>query len=143
MIALPSRRTAALVTVALLGTVLVVVAHATGQPTGTTDDRLLAEVQGLRADVRRSSALTVRAHLLSSRLLLQESRINLLGSQLASVHRSIAAFEAQKSKPLDSLKRADEGIAKGLQGYDGAIAEARAELARIDRESQTVRDGPI
>jgi chromosome segregation ATPase len=43
-------------------------------------------------------------------------------------------------KPLDSLKRADEGIAGGLQGFDGAIAEARAELARIDRESQTISE---
>ena len=125
---------------AFISLLAVVGVKAAGERLVAQEESLLAEIQALRADVRKSSAVTVRAHLLSSRLLLQESRVNLLRSQLASIQRSIADSDAQKGPYLASLKRAEDGVAQGLQGFDTAIAQARSALARIDRESQAIRD---
>ena len=118
----------------------VVVAHSAQQSSrASSPDEIVAELRALRADVRETGAATIRAQLLVGRLQLQEGRINNVAWQLAEVRRLLADHEAKKAKPLASLKRAEDGIAKGVTGFDLAIATARAELARIEQEEQPLR----
>lgn len=78
-----------IVSVLSLGLVAVVSGQGGTSPTPSRSplEDLLAEVRGLRAEIRHAADASFRAQLLVARLQLQEQRINTLARQLADVQR--------------------------------------------------------
>lgn len=100
---LPSATLAALLAAAV-STVLL------GQPSQrpATNDDLLAEIRGLRADMKRSAETTLRAQLLIARMALQEGRVSSLAQQLASVRQQLSESQLTLAPFAAQLKQAQE-----------------------------------
>ena len=96
----------------LLSAILVlgVAASAAGQQrtppasTPATLDDVLNELRALRAELRESSAASLRAQLLVARLQLQEERINTVWRQLSEVDDQLAASEQGRGAPEQVFK---------------------------------------
>jgi hypothetical protein len=72
--------------------------------TPATVDDILNELRALRADLRESSAASLRAQLLVARLQLQEQRINTVWRQLSEVEDKLEANEKGRAAPEQILK---------------------------------------
>ena len=81
-----------------------------GQPSQrpATNDDLLAEIRGLRADMKRSAETTLRAQLLIARMALQEGRVSSLAQQLASVRQQLSESQLTLAPFAAQLKQAQE-----------------------------------
>jgi hypothetical protein len=90
-------------------------------PAPATMDDVLNELRALRAELRESSATSLRAQLLVARLQLQEQRINTVWRQLAEIEDKIEANEKGRVAPEQILK---------LMGLE-AGAEPPKEMAPI------------
>lgn len=76
----------------VLATAGLVTAQSTrSSPDSSTQDALLSEVRGLRADINGFAGSSLRAQLLMGRLQLQEQRVLTLGRKLTEVQNSLAA----------------------------------------------------
>src|SRR5579862_1833623 len=79
------------------------------RPTATLDD-LLAEVQGLRADLARSSSAAVRVQVLTARLSLEEQRINDEGRELAAAQLRLNDTLARLQAAQTSVRELETAI---------------------------------
>ena len=90
--------------------VICVAANAAGQQrtapaaAAATMDDVVNELRALRAEVRESSAASLRAQLLVARLQLQEQRINTAWRQLSDVEEQLAANEKGRAAPEQIFK---------------------------------------
>ena len=72
--------------------------------TAATMDDVLNELRALRAELKESSAASLRAQLLVARLQLQEQRINTVWRQLSEVDDKLQANEQGRGAPEQALK---------------------------------------
>lgn len=72
--------------------------------TAATMDDVLNELRALRAELKESSAASLRAQLLVARLQLQEQRINTVWRQLSEVDDKLQANEQGRGAPEQVLK---------------------------------------
>jgi chromosome segregation ATPase len=81
-----------------------------GQPSQrpATNDDLLAEIRGLRADMKRAAETTLRAQLVTARMTLQEGRVNSLAQQLAGVRQQLSESQLTLAPFAAQLKQAQE-----------------------------------
>jgi len=123
----------------VLALAFVRVGHAQSTPAALTNDPLLAEVRGLRAELHQASGVSIRAQLLVARVQLQEQRIIALNGQLADVQRQLDAQEAAAVAPAEQVKRLEEAARGGShtadqqRDIDGVLAAAKATLAQMER----------
>jgi hypothetical protein len=112
-----------------------------GVEQATTAEHLDAarEVRALRAEVQQAVRDIMAAQTTVGRLQLIDRRMSFLAAQLGSVRGELAALEVRRQKPLAALKRAEGGIADGLQGFDDVLAQARADLAEVDDAERQLR----
>jgi hypothetical protein len=109
-----------------------------------SDELLLAEIRGLRADLNRVLSANVRAQLFVGRLQLQEQRMNTLSAQLAEVRASSARVALERTKQAERLDGLEDELAKGgippdqrndIQGMTvslkGELSRAAASLERL------------
>ena len=89
---------------------IVVGSMVSGQPQQrpATQDDLLAEIRGLRADMNRIAQNTVRVQLVTARLTLQESRLNTLAQQRNSVRQQLSQSPLILAPFALQLKQAQE-----------------------------------
>ena len=108
----------------------------------TSADELLAEIKGLRADLRQLLDASIRAQLLVARVQLQEQRITALSRQLTDVQvqlqnneRARAPLEAQV-KAFESMQSPDssESDKKGLDFVLGPLRHQAEQMAKADDE---------
>jgi hypothetical protein len=98
-----------------------------------------AEVRLLRTELQEAAASIVSAQVLVGRLQLIDRRMSFVAAQLTETRRTISDYEAKRERPLAALKRADDGAAEGLTGFEYAVSLAKAELAEIDEAVRTLR----
>jgi len=110
---------------------------------GDPMQQLLAEVRGLRAEIRHASDTSIRAQLLVARLQVQEQRITTLGRQLADVDRQLSdnergrsalagqlsMFEREENKPSG-----DEG-----EGFELILRPLKAQLALLEKADRDLK----
>jgi hypothetical protein len=118
MLSRPISRTLAIASLATLGIVPVVAAQTNAPATPTRDSmqELLAEVRGLRAEIRQATDVSLRTQLLVARLQLQEQRINSLSRQLADVTRQLS--ENEQGRTAFAAQVAMFGKEDGTQSAD-------------------------
>ena len=97
------------------------------------------EVRALRGELQQAVKAIVSAQTVVGRLQLIDRRMSFLAAQLADVRRELALQEARRETPRQALKRAEEGIAEGLEGFDQVVAQARAEMAEVDQAEKLLR----
>jgi chromosome segregation ATPase len=113
-----------------------------GQPQqrpATTDD-VLAELRAIRRDLRETATATLRAQLATSKLSLQEGRLNMLSQQLANVRQEIAQAQLTLAPFAGQLKQAQETPSEILAPLRTTIdqvqrreADLRAQEAELTR----------
>jgi hypothetical protein len=91
----------------LVGIASVVLSAQTASPAVTREaaslDLLLQEVRGLRADLARAGAASIRAQTLVGRIQLQEQRIHSINAQLSDVRHRLSTGEAGLAAPAAAL----------------------------------------
>jgi hypothetical protein len=132
------RRTATVTLVLAAIAAAIVGAQSTGANPASTasSDQIVAEVQGLRADLQRTSAASLQAQILIGRLQVEEQRLNALSSQLSEVRRAVLAQKAATAKPSEAVKSTEHLIAIGNSNLEATLVDARAALALIQAEEQ-------
>jgi hypothetical protein len=113
-------------------------------PARTQMDELLAEVRGIRADLERASAASMRGQLLGMRLQLQEQRITALNRQLSEVQQRLHANAQTKAMLLGSLKMFDEMKKDDQPGaeanpFEKAFAPLKQQVAAMDKAEAELR----
>src|SRR4051812_17878929 len=73
-----------------------------------TQDDLVAEIRGLRADLNRIAQETVRVQLVTARLTVQEGRLSTLSQQLNDVRQQLAQSQLTLAPFTLQLKQAQE-----------------------------------
>jgi hypothetical protein len=104
-------------------------------------DDLVAEVRGLRAEIKRSAADSIRTQLLTARLTSHEVRISTLGQQLADVRQQLAESRLTLAPFADQLKMAQEtnsqilaplrNTLEQVQSRDKVLRAQETELTRL------------
>lgn len=118
-------------------------AHSGKQDTRTPSlHELAGELRALRTEVKEIGVANLQASLLIARVQLQEARINGVAWQLSDIRNRLHAFDRQKAKPLALIQYEEEIKARGgtLLGHDEQLADARAQLSRVEREEQPIRN---
>jgi uncharacterized protein involved in exopolysaccharide biosynthesis len=112
----------------------------TPQPVTATNDELVTEVRGLRADIRRMTDTTLRAQLLVARLQVQEQRVAGIARQLAEADEQLRKLEGARNpflermlKDFDTGKPADPGEAEFMAGL-------KAQLERVQNGDPELKD---
>jgi len=103
---------------------------------------LLAEVRGLRAEMRAASDATIRTQLLVARLQLQEQRINSLSRQLADVQRQIADNErgrAPLAAQVAMMMGDDTASAAEKDGREMAVKPLKGILEQMDKSERDLK----
>ena len=77
-------------------------------PAGTSEEQLLAEIRGLRAEIAEIANAAMRAQLLAMRLQLQEQRIGVIVRQLSDVQERIRSNDRAKDALAAQLKMFEE-----------------------------------
>jgi hypothetical protein len=96
-----------------------------------TLDDLVAEIRGLRADLKASAATTTRTQLLSARLSLQEQRISVLANQRADVTARLAVATRLRVDSERQMQGFEEtGPRNESVGIPRAELEAAAKVTR-------------
>jgi hypothetical protein len=96
-----------------------------------TLDDLVAEIRGLRADLRASAATTTRTQLLSARLSLQEQRISVLANQRADLSARLAVATRLRVDSERQMQGFEEvGPRNESVGIPRAELEAAAKMTR-------------
>jgi septal ring factor EnvC (AmiA/AmiB activator) len=119
-------------------------AMATGQalrPPATIDD-LLTEVQGLRADLVRTSSAGVRVQLLTARLAIQEQRLANLGNELATQQGKLAEIMATRREEEDRLKTYEKAASTNANlraDLEAMVPRQRETVARLQADEQQLR----
>jgi chromosome segregation ATPase len=93
--------------IAALG-VIALVAAGSAQATRTGSDgmdQLLAEVRGLRAELRQAAGASTRMQLLLARLSLQEQRITALNRQASDLQQQLAELAQARTTTAEHLDR--------------------------------------
>ncbi len=117
----------------ILGAVVAVAAIASGQAQrgpATLDD-LLAEIRGLRADLRQTTRASTQMQVLTARLQLQEQRIAVLANQRADVTARLAV-----QTPLRVETEAQVRNFEGMISRNESLEVPRAELTVMLAERQ-------
>jgi chromosome segregation ATPase len=129
----------ALVSVAAV--VLASVVWGQQQQRPATLDDLVAEVRGLRAEIKRAATDSIRTQLLTARLTSHEVRISTLGQQLENVRQQLAESRLTLAPFADQLKVAQESNSQILaplrntleqvQSRDKVLRAQETELTRL------------
>jgi chromosome segregation ATPase len=105
-----------------------------------TQDDLLAEIRGLRADLNRIAQNTVRVQLVTARLTVQEGRLSTLSQQLNSVRQQLAQSQLTLAPFTLQLKQAQESnsevlapLRKTIEEVQKRDRELRVQEAELDR----------
>ena len=106
-----------------------------------TQDDLLAELRGLRADMNRVAQDTIRVQLVTARLTLQEGRLSRLSQQLNDVHQQLAQSQLTLAPFTLQLKQAQESnseifaplrnMVEQVQKRDQELLAQETELNRL------------
>jgi hypothetical protein len=118
---------------------------AQGTPAAPARDvmaELLAEVRGLRAEMRAASDATIRTQLLVARLQLQEQRINSLSRQLADVQRQIADNERGRAPLAAQVKMmlGDDSVpAAEKDGREVVVGPLKNILDQLDKSDRDLK----
>ena len=106
-----------------------------------TQDDLLAELRGLRADMNRVAQDTIRVQLVTARLTLQEGRLGRLSQQLNDVHQQLAQSQLTLAPFTLQLKQAQESnseifaplrnMVEQVQKRDQELLAQETELNRL------------
>jgi len=138
-------RTAAIVGILTVSLVAVVSGQMGTSPAPSSGpmEQLLAEVRGLRAEIRQASDASFRAQLLVARLQLQEQRINTLARQLGDVQRqqsdnerargSLAAPMAAFAGDQDKLSIAER------EEFEHYFAPLKTQLELLDKADRDLK----
>lgn len=135
---------------AIVACVLAVVAGSivSGQPQqrSASQDDLLAEIRGLRADMNRVEQNSMRVQLVTARLTLQEGRLSTLSQQLNNVRQeltqsrlALAPFTLQLKQAQDSNSEIFtplRNVMEQLQTRDRALRAQETELDRLFASEQ-------
>ena len=106
-----SMAVAVLVCVAVSASVMPVVGSQTNQGAApSTNEMILAELRGLRADLAQTSGAAVRAQLLVARVQMQEQRIHSLGTQLEGVRARLTANRNQQLPHESQIERLQHSL---------------------------------
>lgn len=120
------------------------VSLASGQPQqgGSSSDELLAELRGLRAELRQAADASMRGQLLVARLQLQEQRILTAGRQLGEVEDKLATVKLLRGTFAQQLKQFDESrdpISPQQRAEMEPIKMLRAQLDQQDKAAQELQ----
>lgn len=125
--------------VVLIG--LVLSAALSGQPVAraATLDDLLVELRGLRADLKATSAASVRAQALVARAALQEQRLRAVSEQLNRVQSQLSAITMEREEAEEQLR---DFVAAPVVGNpmnrDEVIAEMKRRITRLQATEGTL-----
>lgn len=97
-----------MVMVALITLVVAGAVSGQSQRSQATLDDLLAEMRGMRSDINRAAAASVRAELLTARVTLQELRLSTAAQQLANVRQQLAESRLRLAPSTDQIRPAME-----------------------------------
>ena len=136
---------AAVLLIVLVYAGIVTALHAQSTPATLTNDPLLAEVRGLRADLHQAAGASIRAQLLVARLQLQEQRIAVLSGQLAEIRRQLTAKQAEVTAGSEQVKRLEEALRGSSMSteqrseVDSHMPYVKASLAESRRQEARLR----
>jgi hypothetical protein len=112
-------------------------------PARSQMDELLAEVRGLRADLARASAASMRGQLLGMRLQLQEQRIAALARQLSDVQERLRANAQARTGLLGALKMfasmKDEDAPDKPEEFKAILTPLKQQLAALDKSDAELK----
>jgi hypothetical protein len=133
-----------LLTIAVAVCSVAVLAQQKAVPAPTTATEHLdaaREVRALREELQRAASAIVAAHVVVGRLQLIDRRMSFMAGQIADVRRDLVLQQSQRERPLKGLKNVEEAVAAGASatGFAEGVAQARAELAAIDRAENVLR----
>jgi chromosome segregation ATPase len=145
----------------VLATVFVSTISSQPQQRPATTDDLLTELRAMRRDMKELTTVGVRAQLASSKLTLQEARLNTLAQQLSSVRQqmaqsqlTLAPFAAQLKQAKDTpseilaplrtmidqvqrreaeLRTQEAELTRAITSEENRMMEFRTELDQIER----------
>ena len=134
-------------TAALVGVLLLLGVRGAGQTqrNPATLDDVLTELQGMRADLLRSSTAGVRAQLLTARLSLEEQRLADLGRQLASEQLRLDEASAKRRELEQGLKDWEAALSTNAlppeqhRDIEASMPRRRAEVTQIATDEQELR----
>jgi chromosome segregation ATPase len=110
-------------------------------PARSQMDELLAEVRGLRADLARASAASMRGQLLGMRL--QEQRIAALARQLSDVQERLRANAQARTGLLGALKMfasmKDEDAPDKPEEFKAILTPLKQQLAALDKSDAELK----
>jgi chromosome segregation ATPase len=113
------------------------------RPPATLDD-LVTEVRSMRAEINRAASASMRAHLLTARMTLQELRLSTAAQQLATIRQQLAESRLRMAPSTDQIKPALETNSQILaplrytvQQEQSRNQELRAEEAQLMRLIQS------
>jgi hypothetical protein len=130
-------------TIVITLSTILIAAAVYGQPqrAAATLDDLLAEVQALRAEIKRSADASIRTQLVTARMTLQEVRLSAAAQQLASVRQQLADSRLRLAPSTDQIKPALETNSQILaplrytlqqeQQRNRELRQEEAELSRL------------
>lgn len=114
---------------------------AQAQPPAATLDDLLAEVRGLRSELRQAAGASMQAQLVLARLTSQEGRIGTLSQQLANVRQQLSQAQLGLTTFAGHLKETqDRGetlpdsmklMMEQMQKQEKALRAQESELAAL------------
>jgi hypothetical protein len=100
-------------------------------------EELLAEVRGLRAEIRQASDTSIRAQLLVARLQVQEQRIASLNRRLVDVERQRSENERSRSAitaQMGIFAKAQEGQSPTeREEFEQVLGPIKAQMALMDK----------
>jgi predicted nucleic acid-binding Zn-ribbon protein len=131
---------AAIVGVVLIG-VVVGTAGQTASQTSPSNDALLTEVRGLRAELNQAAGTSIRTQLLVARLQLQEQRINTIAKQLTDVQTQRSGNEGGLAQMSSRQKQIEDTLRGQMasemrQQLEREVASMKGPLTQMRQRSQ-------
>ena len=110
------------------------------QPVTATNDELLTEVRGLRADIRRMADTTLRAQLLVARLQVQEQRVAGIARQLAETDDQLRKIESARNPFLETMLKNFDTAKPGDPAEAEFMAGVKAQLEKVQNGDPELKD---
>jgi hypothetical protein len=129
--------------VTLCGAAIAAAQNAAAPPARDPMMELLAEVRGLRAEMRSASDASIRAQLLVARLQLQEQRITTLSRQLVEAQRQLADNDKARGQLKAQMtmfgKDDPTESSSDKEGRDVVMRPLKSVLEQLDKADQDLK----
>ena len=110
---------------------------------GPTQDALLAEVRGLRAEIHQLMSANIRTQLLVGRLQLQEQRVFTVARQLADAQNALTSVQSRITGERERVRQLEDAASRvtgqGRMAAQQAILEAGTHIEQQQQREQGLR----